>query len=91
MSEAVRQRKEQIDEGLELAKKIDALRITYLDLQKQYSEYVSQMKSVLEKEVGKITRERDALKAEVSQLNKDKDRLRKILDDTKKALSDISQ
>lgn len=79
-AEAAKYRQEQIDEGVEIASKIDLLRKTLLDLQKQHAEYVGGMKSVVSKELEELFRQRTTLIAEVNDLRRKLDKL-KILPD----------
>lgn len=51
-TEVAKHRKEQIDEGIILAKKIDNLRDTLSKLEKQHSDFIGGMKEQLERETG---------------------------------------
>lgn len=55
-----KQTKDQIDEGVAIAKRIDELRATLAKIEKQHSDYIAGMKEQLEKEIaGLIKQKRD--------------------------------
>lgn len=66
--EETRRRKEQIDEAVDIAKRVDVLRIKLADIQRQYDDYVTAMKLGLNKEIKDLTERRDELKVEVKEL-----------------------
>lgn len=61
-SELAQQKKQEIDQGLELARKVDALRIKLLDLERQEKEFIDGMRSRLKQSTG-------TLEAELAELN----------------------
>lgn len=51
------QKRLQIEEGVILAKKVDALRQTLLDLEDQQRKFIEGQRAVLERELGQLNRE----------------------------------
>lgn len=74
------QRKTQIEEGLSLAKKIDALRETLASLEAQQSAFIAGMKSELDRETKELSHERSILKQEVATLKEQRTQLQIPLD-----------
>lgn len=66
LAETNKRRQEQIDEGMNIARKVDALRSTLADLQKKHSDFIAGMKAAVEKEISPLVKLRDELKLEVS-------------------------
>lgn len=56
------QRKRQIDEGLELAKKIDVLRRTYLEEEAKLNTFRTVTVMEVQKEIDELIKKRDSLK-----------------------------
>lgn len=67
-SDQARQRKAQIDEGLKLASKIDALRKTLAELEKQHSTYIAGMKYELENQTEGLIEGIKQKKKEIAEL-----------------------
>lgn len=74
------QRKNQIDEGVMLARKVDALREKLADLQKQHSLFVMGMEDNLQEKTGKLFERIQGLETEIKLLEVKKAELRKPLD-----------
>ncbi len=62
------QRKQQIDEGIALAKKIDAMREELLSLQKQRNNFIEGTKVALELETNQLYEKKISLQKEVNLL-----------------------
>lgn len=72
VSEASRKRKEQIDEGISLAQKIDKLRMTLSDLENQHAKFVGGMKEELERNTSALHKKIKDGKEELSILEEKK-------------------
>ncbi len=81
IAEVAKQKREQIDEGIALATKVDLLRSTIGNLEQQHTQYIAGMKDSLEKEIEPLKREKESLKFEVESARKELVRLRMPLDD----------
>ena len=71
-SQVAGQRRSQIEEGINLAKKIDALRETLSSLEKQQKSFIAGMRAGLEREIGSLQSERNTLQKEIATLKKEK-------------------
>ncbi len=67
-TELANQKKKQIDEGLLIARKIDALRITLLSLEKQQKDFISGMKDEVNKELKSLIDKLASTKIEIQDL-----------------------
>ena len=79
-NEMATQRKQQIDEGISLAQKIDTLRQTLGRLESQHSAFLSKVKTDLENTTSDLQREIDSKRAEIDELEKQREQLLKPLD-----------
>jgi len=79
-AEAARNRKAQIDEGMKIAGRVDVLRKTLSDLEKQHSEYVSKIKEEGKTIMSGLEQEILALRREIGELTAQKNELLKPLD-----------
>lgn len=68
VSELASQKKAQIDEGINIARKVDALRETLLSLQKQESDFINGMKDRLNTELSELEQKVVNLRDEVEEL-----------------------
>lgn len=62
-------RRQQIEEGLSLAKKIDALRNELLELQKKRTDFIEGTKSELQQQLKSLYQEKEKLEEEIKCLN----------------------
>lgn len=74
------ERKQKIDEGIELAKKIDVLRETLTSLTKQHEAFIANMKGQLDNELETLRIEKGTLEASIVNLKQQQIQLRKPLD-----------
>lgn len=79
-SEQAQQRKLQIDEGVKLATRIDALRRTDADIEAQHQKFIAGMKDQMESEIHGLDGEIKYRKREISELEIIKQELLKPLD-----------
>lgn len=79
-SEQARQKKSQIDEGVKLASRIDALRRTLADLEKQNETYILGMEEELKRRTEGLIETIKTLQKEVTELLLEKEEAQKPLD-----------
>lgn len=75
------QKKDQIDEGLKIAARVDALRETLSQVQKQHRDYIEGMKAELDGEISPLVIRRDELREDISIGVKKLSGLQTLLDD----------
>jgi uncharacterized membrane-anchored protein len=63
-------KKDQVDEGVKIAKKIDLMRTEFLSLQKQRADFIEGSKAVIEFQLGSLIKRLESLKGEISILEK---------------------
>ena len=62
------QKRQQIDEGLTIARKVDALRLTLANLEGQHAKFIDGMKAELERQTGQLSKDVDNKRQEVAYL-----------------------
>jgi hypothetical protein len=62
------QKRQQIDEGLTIARKVDALRLTLANLEGQHAKFIEGMKAELERQTGQLSKDVDNKRQEVAYL-----------------------
>ena len=73
-------RKQQIDEGVAVAKKVDAMRQELANFQKQRTDFVEGSKQAIEEQLAPYLQKLEYLKREIHRLEKMREELRKPLD-----------
>lgn len=79
-SEAVKQRKIQIDEGVKIASRVDALRNTVVELEGQHLQYIAQMKEEEKRVLTGLEEGIRNLKSEIATLEVERTKLLEPLD-----------
>ncbi len=87
LTEANKQKQDQIDEGTAIATRVDTLRRTLADVQKQHEDYIAGMKAQLDKVINPLIVQRDGLLSEIDHAKAELARLRLPLD---KEWSDVN-
>lgn len=79
-AEAARLKRQQIDEGMELAQRIDGLRRTRAEVEAQHAEYAKGLRASLEREIAPLVETRNELQVQVSAARRELEKLRVPLD-----------
>lgn len=74
------ERKNQIDSGIFLAKKVDTLRQELLDLEKEQADFIATSKQVLENSIGELQRTKSTLEVDIKDATRQLQKLREPLD-----------